>query len=452
MLEVINPATEELLAQLDEDTKSTVSEKFMRAKNAQTAWAALPLAKRKESISKFAKLLLDKQEELARILTLETGKPISMSRSEIASTPERIEFFINSAQSVLHTEVVQEKDPLEEIQLDPLGVVGIISAWNYPYFVGSNVFIPALLAGNTVLYKPSEFAAMSGQEISKLMLEAGVLEDAFCCLTGNGAVGQLILDQSIDAVFFTGSHATGRKIALRAAEKLIPLGLELGGKDALYLCEDVDVGIAAKAAADGAFYNTGQSCCAVERIYVHQDIAEEFIQEFLTSVKGFSVGNPLEEDTYIGPLARKAQLEVLEQQISDALKHGAKLLCGGGKIDGPGYFFEPSVLTEVNDKMKLMREESFGPVIGIQKVKDDAHALSLMDDSEYGLTAGVFSKDQLRARKILSALDTGSAYINCCDRVSPKLPWSGRRHSGIGYTLSKDGIRSFLQPKAWHIR
>jgi acyl-CoA reductase-like NAD-dependent aldehyde dehydrogenase len=228
--------------------------------------------------------------------------------------------------------------------------------------------------------------------------------------------------------------------------------LELGGKDPAYVCEDVNVANAAAAVAEGAFYNTGQSCCAVERVYVHDRIAAKFVDAFVDAVRGYTVGDPTDEATFIGPLARKAQLDVLEEQVRDARARGARLLLGGERRKGRGYFFEPTVLAGVDHDMKVMRDESFGPIIGIQAVSGDDEAVHLMNETEYGLTAAVYTPDRERADRVLSQLVAGTVYWNCCDRVSPRLPWTGRKHSGIGTTLSIAGIRAFVQPKAWHLR
>ncbi len=228
--------------------------------------------------------------------------------------------------------------------------------------------------------------------------------------------------------------------------------LELGGKDPVYVCDDVDVKAAASALADGAFYNTGQSCCSVERIYVHQKIHDAFVKAFVAEVKRFKLGDPLDESTYIGPLTRRPQLDVLRRQVADARRKGASLLAGGGAIKGRGNWFEPTVFANVDHRMALMKDESFGPIIGIQKVADDAEAIALMNDTEYGLTAGVYTLDEKRARRILAQVHSGSVYWNCCDRVSPRLPWSGVGHSGIGVTLGTSGIETFTRPKAWHLR
>jgi acyl-CoA reductase-like NAD-dependent aldehyde dehydrogenase len=340
----------------------------------------------------------------------------------------------------------------EKISHEPLGVIANISAWNYPYFVGSNVFVPALLTGNAVLYKPSEFATLSGLEMARMLHQSGVPEDVFVPVIGGGKAGAALLKQPIDGVFFTGSYATGRKIAAAAGNRMIKVQLELGGKDPIYVCDDADVEAAAAGIADGAFYNAGQSCCAVERLYVHKNIYVPFVEAFVAAVRGFKVGDPMHDDTYIGPLARKPQLAVLKRQVADARKKGARLLTGGKPLARTGNYFAPTVFSDVNHQMELMREESFGPIIGIQQVKNDAEAVRLMNDTEYGLTAGVYTPDRKRAEAILAQIKSGSVYWNCCDRVSPRLPWSGVGHSGIGLTLSTYGIQTFLRPKAWHLR
>ncbi|MGH7956863.1 MAG: aldehyde dehydrogenase family protein, partial [Opitutaceae bacterium] len=219
-------------------------------------------------------------------------------------------------------------------------------------------------------------------------------------------------------------------------------------------CDDVTVPEVAAAVADGAFYNNGQSCCSVERIYVHESIFDSFVAAFVAAVKSFKIGDPLDDETYIGPLTRRAQLDVLEAQLADAKKKGALVLTGGKRWrgHGRGSFFAPTVLTGVNHRMMVMREESFGPIIGLMAVRDDAHAIELMNDTDYGLTGSVYTPDEKRARLILRQVNAGSAYWNCCDRVSPRLPWSGRKNSGMGLTLSRAGITAFTQPKAWHLR
>jgi acyl-CoA reductase-like NAD-dependent aldehyde dehydrogenase len=455
MLKVVNPATYAVIRELEEDTPPTLRRKYEQARDAQPRWAARPLEQRLAAIRSFRELLVSHAETLAETLTEEVGKPIKQSRGELNGVLGRIDFFLERAQAVLGDETVFD-DPaqhlVERISHVPLGVVANVSAWNYPYFVGANVFVPALLAGNAVLYKPSEFASITGLAITRLMHAAGVPEDIFVAAIGGGAVGAALLKLPMDGVFFTGSLATGQKIAAVAAKRMIKVQLELGGKDPVYVCDDVDLKAAVASVADGAFYNTGQSCCSVERIYVHDAIHDEFVKVFVDQVQGYKIGDPMDDATYIGPLARQPQVAFLKHQIADARAKGAKLLTGGRSIPGKGNFFEPTVFSYVNHGMELMREESFGPIIGIQKVADDTEAVRLMNDTEYGLTAGVYTQEQERAQKILAQVNAGTAYWNCCDRVSPRLPWSGVGSSGVGVTLSTYGILTFTRPKAWHLR
>jgi acyl-CoA reductase-like NAD-dependent aldehyde dehydrogenase len=451
---VINPATGATIARLPIDGPASVAGKYAAARAAQPLWAAQPLATRLGIIKLFRSALVREKAPLAEILTSEVGKPIKQSLGELDGVLRRIDFFLKQSARVLKPETVLDDRAhglTEAITHEPLGVIANISAWNYPYFVGSNVFIPALLAGNAVLYKPSEYASLTGQAIARLLHASGVPADIFGLVLGPGPVGATLVRQPVDGVFFTGSYATGARIAALTAGRMLRVQLELGGKDPIYVCDDAAIGTAA-GIADGAFYNAGQSCCSVERIYVHQKIFRPFVAAFVAEVKKFRLGDPLDPATYIGPLARPAQIKVLEAQVKDALARGAKLLTGGAAVPGrPGYF-APTVLTNVSHEMAVMRDESFGPIIGIMAVPDDETAIALMNDTEYGLTAGVYSPDQARARRILQRVHCGSAYWNCCDRVSPALPWSGVGKSGVGVTLSKYGIQTFTRPKAWHLR
>jgi acyl-CoA reductase-like NAD-dependent aldehyde dehydrogenase len=341
----------------------------------------------------------------------------------------------------------------EKISYEPLGVICNISAWNYPYLVGVNVFVPALLGGNTVLYKPSEFATLTGMEIAKTLGEAGIPQHVFELAVGGKYTGELLLDLPFNGYFFTGSYKTGKYIYGKVAPKMVPCQCELGGKDPLYVADDItDIKAVAAGTADGAFYNNGQSCCAVERIYVHENVYDKYIDEFVKEVRSWKAGPPTEAGVYIGPVSRKEQLYVLENQVEDATSKGAKLLTGGKKTNKKGYFFEPTVLVNVNHNMQVMKDESFGPVIGIMKVKNDQEAIQLMQDTDYGLTASVYSSDKKRAETILQQINAGTGYWNCCDRVSAALPWSGRKHSGFGVTLSHAGLRAFVKPKGYHLK
>lgn len=453
-MQIINPATEEIIATLQEDSAESLKNKLKTLQKGQKSWAKVNLKKRITIIEKFSELLAENIEELAATLTSEMGKPLQQARNEVNGARGRIKFFVENSQKYLKDEIMTKQEGLtEHISYEPLGVICNISAWNYPFLVGVNVFIPALIGGNAVFYKPSEFSTLTGLKIEKFLKEAGVPEDVFAVAVGAKEVGEQLLAMPLDGYFFTGSYRTGLYIYEKVAPKMVPCQLELGGKDPLYIADDVtDIQSVAAGTADGAFYNNGQSCCAVERIYVHEKVYDRYVEEFVKEVKSYKIGQPTEDGVYIGALSRKSQLDFLEKQVQDAVKKGATLLTGGKRIEGNGYFFEPTVLTNVNHKMDVMQAESFGPIIGIMKVKDDKEATKLMQDTEYGLTAAVYTPDKKRAERILKQVNAGSGYWNCCDRVSAPLPWSGRKHSGFGATLSHAGIRAFVKPKAWHLR
>ena len=453
-MNIINPATEEILTTIQEDTPASAEEKYHQVRQGQIDWYATPLSERLEAVGQFAELLNSRADELAQTLTREMGKPLDQAHNELRGARGRIQYFLENSEKWLADETVQQSDELtEKVVFEPLGVIANISAWNYPYLVGVNVFIPALLAGNGVLYKPSEYTTLTGLKIGELLHEAGVLQDAFQVVVGGAEVGKALLNLPLDGYFFTGSYRTGKSIYEAVAPRMVPCQLELGGKDPLYVSDDnANLAKVAQAAAEGAFYNNGQSCCAVERIYVHQRVYDEFLEAFVREVQQLQLGNPEENGIFIGPLARAEQIATLEAQVRDATDLGATVLTGGQRADRKGYYFEPTVLTEVHHEMRVMWEESFGPIIGVQRVTDDEEAVFLMQDTDYGLTAAVYCDAQEHAEEILAKVNTGTAYWNCCDRVSATLPWSGRQHSGIGTTLSYMGIRTFVKPKAYHLR
>lgn len=453
-MQIINPATEEIITSIEEDTIESVNLKYESLKQGQTIWSKVNLLERIAAVSRFYDLLEAEKDELALTLTNEMGKPLQQSYNEINGARGRIKYFIDHSAKYLAEEwITTEAATKEKIVYEPLGVIANISAWNYPYLVGVNVFIPALIGGNAVLYKPSEYTTLTGLHIQRLLHKAGIPQNCFQAIIGKGNIGATLLQLPLKGYYFTGSYQTGKFIAETVANKLVPCQLELGGKDPLYIMDDVeDIYKIAADVLEGVVYNNGQSCCAVERVYVQEKIYDTFVNAITTECKKLKVGNPLEKGVDLGPLSRKEQQQFLLSQINDAIAKGANCVCGGKTINSKGFFIEPTILTNVNHSMDLMMEESFGPVIGIQKVKDDAEAIALMLDTAYGLTASVYSKSQERAELVMQQMNTGTVYWNCCDRVSATLPWSGRKHSGLGSTLSFQGIRAFVQPKAYHLR
>lgn len=453
-MKIINPATEETIQEIRVDSEQDLIAKFETLQNAKSEWAKISIDSRVTIVHRFIELLKENIEELSLILTSEMGKPLQQSRNEINGASGKALWLADNASKYLADEIMSVSDQMQEkISYEPLGVVCNISAWNYPYNVGVNVFIPALLAGNCVMYKPSEFTTLTGLQIDKYLKLAGVPEGVFQVAVGQGEVGRFLLDLPFDGYFFTGSYQTGNFIYEKVAEKMVPCQLELGGKDPVYVTDNVqDVKSAAIGIADGAFYNNGQSCCSVERIYVHEKVYDEFLEAFIQEVKSWKIGSPLEEGVYISVLSRESQIDFLSNQVKDAVEKGARIEVGGNAISGRGYYFQPTVLTHVDHRMDVMKAESFGPIIGIMKVQTDQEAIALMNDTMYGLTAGVYANSEERATSILKQVNAGSAYWNCCDRVSAALPWSGRGHSGFGSTLSHMGIRAFTKPKAYHLR
>ena len=453
-MKIINPATEAVITELDQDTIESVNEKFEALKKGQKIWSKIVVEERIAAIEKFNDLLEENIAELANTLTSEMGKPLQQAYNEINGARGRIKYFIeNEAKYLAEEWVTTEGATKEKIVYEPLGVIANISAWNYPYLVGVNVFIPALIAGNAVFYKPSEYTSLTGLHIQKLLYKAGVPENCFQTAIGKGDVGEQLLQLPLNGYFFTGSFRTGKYIAEKVAAKMVPCQLELGGKDPLYVMDDVEnIDKVAADALEGVVYNSGQSCCAVERIYVHTKVYDAFVTAYVSKCKQLVIGDPMEKSTDIGPLSRKEQQAFLLNQVNEAVILGATIMSGGNVVEGKGYYFEPTILVDVTHAMEIMKEESFGPIVGIQKVMNDAEAIELMQDTPYGLTASVYSASFERAEMVMKNMNTGSVYWNCCDRVSANLPWSGRGTSGVGSTLSYQGIRAFVQPKAYHIR
>ncbi|HEX4491569.1 MAG TPA: aldehyde dehydrogenase family protein [Acidimicrobiia bacterium] len=450
---VRNPATGALIRELEVDDDATVATKVRRARAAQAGWAARSFDDRAVVLLDFVDRLEAAIDDCAATTTSEMGKPITQARNEIRAVRERVEFFVEHVPRIAAARTVTTAPELEEsITYDPAGVVAHVSAWNYPYFVGLNSIVPALLAGNAVIYKPSELASLTGLRITDVLHASGVPVDVMQAAVGAGPTGAAVVESNVDVVCFTGSYATGRRVAAAAAERLARAQLELGGKDPAYVCDDVDIARTATAVAEGVFYNAGQSCCAIERVYVHERIFDAFVDAFVAETRGYVPGDPTDPATTLGPLARAEQPALLAAQVADAVARGARVVADGGSVDGAGNFFAPVVLVDVDHSMTVMREESFGPVIGIQRVASDSEAARLAADTEYGLTAAIFTDDRERADHFLAGMDSGTVYWNCSDRTTARLPWAGRGHSGLGVSLGDAGIHAFLREKARHSR
>ncbi|HUR27177.1 MAG TPA: aldehyde dehydrogenase family protein, partial [Planctomycetota bacterium] len=335
----------------------------------------------------------------------------------------------------------------------PLGLVLCIAPWNYPLIVPGNVIVPALAAGNAVVLKHSPKSPSVGAHFERAFAalpSQGVFANV---LVPDGAASALVDDPRFDFVAFTGSVRTGRAVYERASRRLAPVGLELGGKDPAYVAADADVAFAVENIVDGACYNAGQSCCAVERAYVHESLYAEFIERAHTVMRNYVIGDPLDETTTLGPLVDRAALATVELHVIDALQRGAKLVCGGKRVaDRKGFFFEPTLLADCPDDALVMREETFGPVLPVRSVKSDDEALALMNDSRYGLTASVWTRDKERVERFVRELETGTVFQNRCDSLDPSLAWTGVKESGIGTTLSRHGYSHLTRLKSVHLR
>lgn len=453
-MKIINPADGSTIKELTESSPAQMDECFKLLLAGAKKWRREEVSQRVLIIQKFSDLLNENKDSLAMTLSLETGKPLFEAMNEISGACGKIEFFTRESTELLAAKTVADDGVTKEIiSYDPLGVIANISAWNYPYLVGINIFIPALIAGNAVFYKPSEYATLTGLEIERLLIVAGVPADVFKAVIGGREVGEYLCELPLNGYFFTGSYQTGVSIAKKIASKLVPVIFELGGKDPLYVTDDIaDIEASAASVVEGAFYNNGQSCCSVERIYVHQDIYEKFIAALKVSVSALKVGHPQATGITQGCITRAAHVEFLQQQLADALKKGARQLNEPTGHPAEGAYFSPLILIDVDHSMTVMQEETFGPLVGVMPVESDAMAISLMNDTPYGLTAAVFAQDIARASSILSEVNSGSSYINCCDRVSGNLPWSGRGFSGLGTSLSFLGLYAFVSPRGLHVR
>jgi acyl-CoA reductase-like NAD-dependent aldehyde dehydrogenase len=385
---------------------------------------------------------------------MQMGKPLREAAREVETCCERAEYMASIAVESLAAEVLPPKAGFHRrIEHAPLGVVLDIAAWNYPLLIAVNVVVPALLAGNTVLLKHSGRTPLCGLHFERAY---GALEPpglVTSLVLTHADTSRLIADRRVAHTAFTGSVEGGHALYRQAAERFIDVGLELGGKDPAYVAEDSDLEFAVENVVDGACYNAGQSCCAVERVYVHEKVYGSFLDRARGVLERYRLGDPLDEKTTMGPLARCSGVEVMERQVAEALRRGARLLHGGKRLEGhPGNFYLPTLLAGVPREAEAMQEETFGPLVPVAPVAGDAEALERMNDSRYGLTASVWTRDRERAEFFARGLETGTVYQNRCDYLDPALPWTGVRDSGKGSTLSRHGFLHLTRPKSIHFR
>jgi acyl-CoA reductase-like NAD-dependent aldehyde dehydrogenase len=427
-----------------------------RAVKAQKEWAATPIAQRSALIAKAVKVLSDLKQDLGLEITNQMGRPIAFSPGEIGGVQERADYMLAVAPEALAPVVPAPIDGFDRhIERVPLGVVAVLAPWNYPFLTSVNAIVPALVAGNTVILKHSEQTPLCAIRYSEAFAAAGVPNGVFQHLfLSHNQAAKLMGDKRTDFVCFTGSVDGGLAVQKAMVGRFSGSGLELGGKDPAYVRSDADLQEAITTLADGAYFNSGQCCCGIERIYVVRSLYDAFVEGMVSEARKLHLGDPRDPATTLGPMVKPAAADFVRKQISDAVTAGAKaLLEPSHSLDKEGSsYLGPQVLVDVDHTMDVMREESFGPVVGVMPVDTDEEALTLMNDSKYGLTASLWTKNIDAARTIGRKIDTGTVFMNRCDYLDPALTWTGVKDTGRGATLSTLGLHQLTRPKSFHLK
>ncbi len=456
-LKVISPIDGTVCYEIKMHSQDDIEKALAAASIAQKEWKDKSVSERKTYIIKFIEAFKSEKEKISEELTKQMGRPISYSPFEVNGTIERAKGMADIAENSLEDVLVEKKEGFNRyIKREPLGIVFVVPAWNYPFLIAVNSIVPALLSGNAVLLRHSAQTPLVAERFSDAFKKADLPEGLFQYLhLSHEDTANTIRDSRISFVAFTGSVKGGYEIQKVAAERFIGVGLELGGKDPAYVREDVDLNYAVENLVDGAFFNSGQSCCGIERIYVHESVYEKFVEGFTELTKKYKLGNPLDPETTLGPVAKRSGAELVRQHIKDAVDSGANALIDESLFpeakDGTNYL-APQVLVNVDHSMDVMYEESFGPVVGIMKVKDDEEALKLMNDSPFGLTASIWTEDEDAAIRIGDKVNTGTWFMNRCDYLDPHLAWVGVKDSGRGCSLSQVGYEHLTRPKSFHLK
>jgi len=436
---------------------SKIDAVFDAAVKAQKSWALTTVEQRAAICHRFCDALLTHTDEIALEISWSMGRPISQTPGEVRSCAERARFMIDEAPAGLATYDPGPKQGFKRyIKRTPLGVVFVIAPWNYPLLTTVNSVIPGIMAGNAVVLKHAPQTQLCAERFAQAFAEAGLPEGVFQYLhLTNSDAEALVKDSRVNHVNFTGSVATGHLVQRAAADRFISVGLELGGKDPGYVRADADVKFAAETLLDGAFFNSGQCCCGIERIYAHESVYEDFLEHAVAFTNSYRLGNPLQQDTNLGPVVTAKAAANIRGQMEEAISQGARALIAPQIFpadDRSTAYLAPQILVDVDHSMRFMTEETFGPTVGIMKVKDDEEAIRMMNDSHYGLTAAIFTRDAAAAEAIGDRVETGTVFLNRCDALDPALPWVGVKDTGRGYTLSRWGYETLTRPKSYHLR
>jgi len=447
-LKTINPATEEVINHYEILTKEQISDKIKKARNAFEEWKK-DSNKRTDLLHDFAQELRKNKEGLAETATKEMGKAIKEARSEVEKCAWAIEYFADNGKAFTTDEVVNTDARKTFVTFEPLGVIGSIMPWNFPYWQALRFGAPSLMVGNTIVLKPASATIQCGIEIEKTFSKVGVPDGVFQTLVGDSSIAEILIDSpEVNAVTFTGSVSAGAKVAERATSQIKKCVLELGGSDPFVVCEDADIEKASNGAVKGRFINCGQSCIASKRFIVSKKISNEFIEKFAQKTEKLKVGDPLSDDTDMGPLVNYEGLNKIDTIVKDVIKEGGEVLTGGERLKSKGYFYKPTVLKNISLKMRVVQEEVFGPVAPVMIADDDTQAIKLANDSQYGLGASLWTEDLDKAEKLSRMLQSGVVSVNNIVASDPRVPFGGVKKSGFGRELSRYGMLEFVNIKS----
>jgi succinate-semialdehyde dehydrogenase/glutarate-semialdehyde dehydrogenase/succinyl-CoA reductase len=446
-LKTLNPSTEEVLKEYDIMSIDRIIESVKNARKAFIDWKK-DIHRRAEFLYAFASEFRKNKENLARTATLEMGKAIKESRSEVEKCAWVVEYYADNGKIFTSEEVVNTDARKSIIRFEPIGVIGSIMPWNFPYWQAIRFASPSLMVGNTIVLKPASATMQCGIEIEKAFTKAGTPEGVFQTLVGDSSIAETLIDSDINGVTFTGSVTVGGKVAQRATSQIKKTVLELGGSDPFIVCEDADIEKTASGAAKGRFINCGQSCIASKRFIVVKKIANEFIEKFAQNTEKLKVGDPLSEDTDIGPLVNGESLNNMETLVKESVSQGAEIVVGGERLKSKGFFYRPTIIKKVSPDMKIAKEEVFGPIAPVIVVEDEEQATKIANDSKYGLGASIWTQDLEKAEKLAMLVESGIVTVNNVVISDPRVPFGGIKHSGFGRELSRYGMLEFANIKS----